>query len=149
MLLAIFGHTYFVCLMVNLLMHTNKYDLHERTTLPVLTAGGCEPLLTTSGAELYPDNDAYIASAYHSCSVFEPVDGSVDASVDGSQPVDVSHGPQFVADTLRLRHPTQSACLDAGLPTSLLTAENSNREFLAHAVFIDDSSDANDGPYRS
>ena len=90
-----------------------------------------------------------ISSACHSYSAVEPVDGSVDASVDGSQPVDISHNPQFMADTSQLRHPTQSVCLDAGLSTSLLTAENSNREFLAHAVFIDDSSDANDDPCDS
>ena len=28
-LLAMFGHTYFLCLMVNLLIHSTKYDLHE------------------------------------------------------------------------------------------------------------------------
>ena len=39
--------------------------------------------------------------------------------------------------------------LYAGLSTTLLTAESSNREFLAHAVFIDDSSDADDDPCKS
>ena len=33
MLLAILGHTYLVCLLVNLLIHTNKNDLHEKSIM--------------------------------------------------------------------------------------------------------------------
>ena len=90
-----------------------------------------------------------ISSAYHNCAAVEPIDGSVDASTGGSDSVDASRFSRSMVDSSQPRQPPQPACLDAGLSTTLLTAESSTRDFLAHAVFIDDSVDAVDDPCES